>query len=248
MNKKRLFGLLGRNITHSFSPGYFNDKFKKEKIPAEYKLFDLPEASMILDFVPRLEGFNVTIPYKQEVFSFLDEVDKTAEKIGAVNVVKVTKKNNRSRLTGYNTDAIGFKRSLQPLLNKNTPVAALILGTGGASKAVAYVLSELKIPFTYVSRQPSQENLSYEQLDQKVISSHLLIINTTPLGMAPKIDLFPNIPYQHLSKDHILYDLIYNPMETQFLKKGKQMGATVKNGLEMLYLQADAAWEIWNQK
>jgi shikimate dehydrogenase len=250
MSNKRLFGLLGRNISHSFSPGYFNEKFRKEKIGAEYVLFDLPsvtEMKTVIEMHPDLEGFNVTIPYKKEVFALLDHVDKTAAAIGAVNAVKVERAGEKPVLTGYNTDTVGFKNSLLPLLSGKSVRKALVLGTGGASKAAEYVLKELGISYSLVSRRRSAGNLTYDDLTPELIEDTLLIVNTTPLGMLPNIDTFPQIPYEALTSEHVLYDLVYNPLETEFLKKGKQQGAVTKNGLEMLHLQAEAAWEIWNR-
>jgi len=244
MSNKKLFGIVGRNIGHSFSPKYFNRKFLNENIDAEFLLFDLENIELLPEIVnsnPNLEGISVTIPYKQEVFKYLQGVSKEAENIGAVNCIKITK----DGLTGYNTDVIGFKNSLLPLIEKRTNLSALVLGTGGASKAVAFVLNELNIPYKFVSRTKNDGILTYQEIDQSIIEKNLLIINTTPLGMSPKTDASPELPYQHLTENHILFDLIYNPEETKFLKEGRRAEALTKNGLEMLHLQAEAAWEIW---
>ncbi len=245
-NKSALYGLLGRNISHSFSPGYFTNKFLKENIDARFDLFDIHsinELPNLLKSMPELRGFSVTIPYKQEVMNFLDHISPEAINIGAVNCVKVTK----NGLAGYNTDAIGFLNSLKPLIQGKTNINALLLGTGGASKAVAYVLKSLSIPFKTISRTAGDNIVTYDELNKEIIKSSQLIINATPVGMFPNIDKAPSIPYEHLTKHHILYDLVYNPAETLFLKKGRREGAVIKNGLEMLHLQAEAAWEIWHQ-
>jgi len=244
MSNKKLFGILGRNIGHSFSPKYFNRKFLKENINAEFVLFDLQNIELLPEMVnsnSNLSGLSVTIPYKQEVFKYLQGVSKEAERIGAVNCIKIAE----DGLTGYNTDVIGFKNSLLPLIEKKTNLSALILGTGGASKAVAFVLNELNISFKFISRTKKDGILTYREIDQSSIDHNLLIINTTPLGMFPKTDVSPEIPYQYLTENHILFDLIYNPEETRFLEEGKRAGALTKNGLEMLHLQAEAAWKIW---
>lgn len=246
MNKHRTFGIVGRNIAHSFSPDYFNNKFLKEAIDAKYLIFDiktLDDLNSVINSNPDLTGFNVTIPYKNSIMELLQEADSLSRKIGAVNTVMVTK----SGLKGYNTDCIGFERSLLPLIKNRNNLSALVLGTGGASKAVAYVLNKLSIPFKSVSRTKSDNTIIYEDVDEVVIKSSTIIVNTTPLGMYPNLNAAPNIPYEHITKRHILYDLIYNPSETLFLKKGRSAGAITKNGIEMLYIQAGASWEIWNR-
>jgi shikimate dehydrogenase len=198
---------------------------------------------MILKNNPNLKGLNVTIPYKEEVIPYLDKLDERALDIGAVNTIKITKNN---KLIGYNTDYYGFKKALEPLL-KNKKTSAFILGTGGASKAVKYALKMLGISFKIVSRQTAQEEyLSYKELTKTIIESHKIIINCTPLGTFPEVKLYPNIPYHFITSSHILFDLIYNPSETEFLKKGKKQGAITSNGLKMLELQAEKSWEIWN--
>lgn len=245
----RNFGLIGNPIIQSFSQKYFSAYFEENKIAAQYELYPLDEISEFANLIKRVElnGLNVTIPYKTQVMHYLDELDETAKEIGAVNVIKFIRENGNTILKGYNSDAIGFENSLMPLLREEHK-KALILGTGGASKAVLYVLKKLGINTTYVSRTASEKILSYNQLNQEIIQDNLLIINTTPLGMYPKVDACPDIPYQYLTKKHLLYDVIYIPETTLFMQKGKEMGASVVNGLEMLYGQAVAAWEIWNKE
>ena len=240
-------GLLGKNISYSFSKAYFKKKFENEQIDdVTYENFDIEDISAFPALIKNtlgLKGMNVTIPYKEAVIPFLDKLNKKAQEIGAVNTIKITKEN---KLIGYNTDCYGFKKSLKPFLkphHKN----ALILGTGGASKAVAYSLKKLDINFLYVSRHDKKGvDLTYETLTTKIIKQHQLIINCTPLGTFPNIDNCPDIPYTAITKEHILYDLIYNPEETKFLKLGKQQQATTINGLNMLKFQAEKAWSIWN--
>lgn len=245
-----MYGLIGKKLGHSFSAEFFNEKFKNEGIDESYQLLPIPSIndfpSLLIKY-PDLKGVNVTIPYKQEVIPFLDEISSEAEKIGAVNVIKITRLKDKIYLKGYNSDCIGFKISLEPLLKEKIK-DALILGTGGASKAVAYVLSELGIKYKFVSRNPSANQLSYSELDKSILEKHLLIVNTTPLGMYPDIKNCPPIPYQFLSSSHICYDLVYNPEETQFMKNAAEFGAIVKNGLEMLILQALASWDFWTHK
>lgn len=241
-----LFGLIGKNISYSFSQGYFTKKFKELKLSDNtYRNFDIDDINAfpkILTDFPQLKGLNVTIPYKEQIMEHLDKLDEKAKKIGAVNTIKISKK---GKLTGYNTDCYGFKKSLAPHL-KFRHKRALILGTGGASKAIAFVLSELKIKYQYVSRTPKKGQLSYDMLDEKTIARHLLIINCSPVGTFPDIEACPDIPYEHITEKHLLYDLIYNPPETRFLKNGKAKGASICNGLKMLELQAEKAWNIWN--
>lgn len=245
---KQLYGLLGRNISYSFSREYFTRKFEQLGLTEhQYVNFDIAEISELPHILKRekesLRGFNVTIPYKQDVFTYLDDVAPDAQKIGAVNVVKVFADGH---LEGYNTDVIGFENSLKPLLKLHHK-KALILGTGGAAKAVAFVLGKLQIGYLFVSRNAGSSNsIRYDQLDEKILEEYTIIINTTPLGTFPETEKYPAIPYEFIHSGHLLYDLIYNPAETTFLKKGKEQGAVVKNGLEMLELQAEAAWEIWN--
>lgn len=243
----KLFGLIGHPLGHSFSQAYFNAKFEKEHLDCHYQNFDLKDISEIHQIIkefPDLQGFNVTIPYKEAIISYLDEIDEVAAEIGAVNTVKVMA---NGRLKGFNTDVIGFE-----LLTNNssliTPNSSLILGSGGASKAVQYVLKKHHLPYHLISRNPEKGQFTYETLSPEVIREHLLIINTTPVGMAPHIDEVPSIPYDAITSEHILIDLIYNPEETMFLHRGKQRGAKVFNGLAMLYAQAEASWEIWESQ
>lgn len=241
-----MYGLIGKPLGHSFSANFFNKKFADEAIPERYELFPLES----IDLLPQLlnshldlKGLNVTIPYKQQVIPFLSELDKDAAEIGAVNVIKI---NCDGSLKGYNSDAIGFRDSISPLLLPHMK-RALVLGTGGASKAVIYVLRQLGLEVLNVSRRSKGEIVSYNQLTPEIISTHHVIVNTTPLGMWPNIDDAPEIPYHLLTPDHLCYDLVYNPEETSFMKRAAQYGATVKNGLEMLHGQALAAWKIWNK-
>ncbi len=243
----RKFGLLGKQIAYSFSRAYFKQKFEDESIlDASYENFDIDDISLFPDIVkntPQLKGLNVTIPYKEAVIPYLDKLNKKAKKIGAVNTIKITKRN---KLVGYNTDCYGFKKSIQPYL-KTHHKTALILGTGGASKAIADALKELTITYTYVSRKPTTpESITYESLTEKLIKNNLIIINCTPLGTYPDIDNCPNIPYNAITNNHILFDLIYNPEQSKFLTFGVKKNATIINGLNMLKLQAEKAWRIWN--
>lgn len=240
------FGIIGYPLTSSFSKNYFSEKFEKENIDACYDLFPLEHIDMFTQLISQTDfsGMNVTIPHKQAVMPLLDELDETASEIGAVNVIRFETTSDLQRTKGYNTDAIGFENSLLPLL-KPHHAKALVLGTGGASKAVAYVLRKNKIEFSFVSRSVKEGQLTYADLTKKIIESNTLIVNTTPLGMYP-VDSCPDIPYEYLNEKHLLYDLVYNPAKTIFLVKGEEQGATIKNGLEMLYGQADAAWKIWN--
>ncbi|MGB6269414.1 MAG: shikimate dehydrogenase [Olleya sp.] len=244
----RKFGLIGKDISYSFSQNYFTLKFKDENIKdTTYQNFDL---QTIKDFknqvlkTDHLAGLNVTIPYKESIIPFLDSLDKKAKKIGAVNTIKFTKKGN---LKGYNTDIYGFKKSIKPHLKKQHK-KALILGTGGASKAIAFVLKELNIKYSFVSRQASNKaNYTYDTLTEDIISKHQIIINCSPVGTFPNVDDAPNIPYKGITSKHILFDLIYNPSETLFLKQGKNKGAVILNGYNMLVFQAEKSWKIWNK-
>ncbi len=245
------YGLIGYPLKHSFSIGYFNEKFKAENIDAEYVNFEIPTINDFMQVIeenPNLCGLNVTIPYKEQVIPFLDELDKDTAKIGAVNVIKIVRlPKGKVKLVGYNSDIIGFTQSIEPLLQSHHK-KALILGTGGASKAVYHGLNNLGIESTFVSRtKKNNKFLTYEELTPEVMASHTVIVNTTPVGMFPKVDFCPNIPYEQLTSDHLLYHLLYNPNETLFMKKGQAQGAITKNGLEMLLLQAFAAWEIWKR-
>lgn len=245
VQKKKKLVLLGRQLGHTFSPRYFAEKFTKEGIEDyEYGTMELEKISEFPAAVqanPDLIGFNVTIPYKMEVMEYLDSLDETAAAIGAVNTIRI----HNGGLTGYNTDVIGFRRSLEAFLPLEFKGNALILGTGGSSKAVRYVLEQLKIPFKMISRRPVKEGYTYDQLDEKKMKGVSLVINTTPLGMYPEVERCPDIPYDALDESYYLFDLIYNPEETLFMKKGKQRGAQVTNGYMMLEQQAEASWEIW---
>ena len=234
------YGIIGNPLGHSYSEGYFTDKFIREDIAACYTPYPLVAIEQVTTLLEELDGFNVTYPFKEDILPYLNAIDPVASAIGAVNVVSHGK--------GYNTDWIGFRDSLRPLL-PTPPIKALLLGTGGVSKAIQYALRDLGIAYTLVSRKsdPSTGRLGYEQVNKQVISEHTLIINCTPLGMAPYQDQKPAIPYHLLSEKHILYDCIYNPEKTLFLQEGKKQGCLIKNGLDMLHLQADEAWKIWDK-
>ena len=248
----KTYGLIGYPLEHSFSAKFFNEKFQKEGIDAEYLNFEIEhifDLRRVLVFNPHLKGLNVTIPHKEAVIEFLDDISPIAKKIGAVNVIKIERGYRDTygyKLKGYNTDYIGFKDSISPLINPELHRKALVLGTGGASKAVCSALEALGVEWTYVSRTPREGALTYDTLTPDILSDNKIIINTTPLGTYPNIEESPNIPYQALTSQHLLYDLVYNPTETTFLRKGRQMGAATKNGEEMLQLQALAAWDIWD--
>ena len=244
---KRLYGLIGFPLGHSFSASYFSDKFKAEKIDAEYRNFPMERMDDVRHFVESnqsLQGFNVTIPHKQAIIPYLDDLSDAAEGIGAVNVVKISRENGKPRLRGFNTDFIGFEDSLKPLLPVDCS-SALVLGTGGASRAVVYALKQLGISPHLVSRRSSKGILSYEDLDADIMVSNKLIVNCTPLGMFPNTDSVPPILWSEVNSDYLLYDLVYNPEQTKFMRMGLECGAKVKNGLEMLHRQAEAAWKIW---
>ncbi len=248
----RLFGLIGYPLSHSFSMKYFNDKFRNENIKdCEYRNFPIDTIEKLPSLVSQntdLSGLNVTIPYKEKVIEYLDGTDLTAREIGAVNTIKITRSGNRILLTGYNTDAYGFYASITPHLKKSHR-KAIILGTGGASKAVAYTLNQLGIIHVFVSRNPAKENhISYGDLTGKLINDYTIIVNTSPLGTYPDTDKYPDIPYEYITGRHLLYDLVYNPEMTKFLEKGSEKGAKTINGLMMLHLQAEKAWEIWNSE
>ncbi|MDD6592049.1 MAG: shikimate dehydrogenase [Prevotella sp.] len=242
------YGLIGYPLGHSFSIGYFNEKFQNECIDATYENFEIPSIenlTEILDSNPELKGLNVTIPYKEKVISYLDSISPEARAIGAVNVIKVTHKGNKTELKGYNSDVIGFTQSIEPLLERYHR-KALVLGTGGASKAIIFSLKSLGIETLTVSRFERHGCVRYEDITPEMIKEYNVIVNCTPCGMYPQTDDCPNLPYEAMDSHTLLYDLIYNPDETLFLKKGKAQGATVKNGLEMLLLQAFASWNFWN--
>lgn len=238
------FGLIGKNIDYSFSKSFFAEKFEKENLPHSYHNFDIDTIDQFPDILRKnknLKGLNVTIPYKETIIPYLDGLEKEAKEISAVNVIKF----DGNKLIGYNSDCFGFKTSLLPFLPLETK-SALILGTGGASKAIAYVLTHLGFDFTYVSRKHNPEFILYEDLDSNILKSNSLIVNCTPLGTFPNTSAYPPIPYSYLSPDHLLFDLIYNPPETEFLRKGRIQGCRTSNGLDMLKWQAEKAWEIWS--
>ncbi len=243
------FGLIGYPLGHSFSRNFFNEKFHSENIDAEYVNFEIPsidELPHIIQANPSLAGLNVTIPYKEKVISYLDELDKDAREIGAVNVIKVEHTKGGTKLKGYNSDIIGFVRSIEALLEPYHK-KALILGTGGASKAIHQGLKQLGVEVLFVSRNKHNDmTITYEEITPEIMQEYKVIVNCTPVGMYPKADECPNIPYELLTPQHLLYDLLYNPNTTLFMKKGSDQGAIVKNGLEMLLLQAFGAWDIWN--
>ena len=246
---EKLYGLLGYPLVHSFSQNYFNQKFESESIDAEYINFEIPDVGMLMEVVAEnenLNGLNVTIPYKEQVIPFLDEIDPAASEVGAVNVIKFIRGKDGLRLKGYNSDIIGFTDSIKSLLKPHHQ-SALVLGTGGAAKAVSYSLRKLGLEVQLVSRRKSANTLVYEELTKNDLKNHKVIVNTTPLGMYPNVDTCPDIPYRYLTSQHLCYDLIYNPDETLFPKNSRLAGAQVKNGLEMLLLQAFASYSIWNQ-
>lgn len=244
--KPKIFGLVGRNISYSFSSGYFANKFEKKGLDNYvYTNFDIEDIRQLPEIISdnkRLKGLNVTIPYKEEVIPLLDKLSKNAAIIGAVNTIKISKKG----LKGYNTDHYGFRKALKPLLQPHHR-KALILGTGGASKAVAFALRKMKIEYDFVSRTAIEVIFSYESLDREVFDDYQIIINTTPLGTFPNVDKCPPLPYHLFTDKHIAFDLVYNPAETAFLKHAAQYGAVTKNGYDMLVYQAEKAWEIWNR-
>ena len=242
----RHYGIIGFPLHHSFSAKYFNEKFATEHIDAEYSLYPLDNGQWTMDngqkvreLIDTLDGFNVTLPYKQAIIPFLDRLDETAQAIGAVNVVH--------KRVGYNTDCLGFIESMRPLVREYDQ-KALVLGTGGASKAVCYGLRKLGLTPTLVSRTPQEGQLGYSDLTPEVMEAHTIIVNCTPLGMYPDVDYCPEIPYELISARHLLYDCIYNPEETLFLHQGRAQGASTKNGMDMLFGQAKAAWSIWDKE
>ncbi|TJY36299.1 shikimate dehydrogenase family protein [Pontimicrobium aquaticum] len=241
------FGLIGKHIDYSFSRAYFSEKFKNEGLYHTYENFDIntiEEFSEIINATNHLRGLNVTIPYKEAVIPYLNKLHKTAKKIGAVNTIKIKK---NGRLIGYNTDYYGFKKSIEPYLKPHHK-KALILGTGGASKAIAYALKKLGIEYSYVSRNlVANATFTYDSLTENDIKEHQIIINCTPLGTHPKTNECPNIPYDAINKTHLVFDLIYNPEETKFLTIAKIKGASICNGYKMLELQAEKAWRIWQK-
>lgn len=242
------YGLIGYPLGHSFSIGYFNEKFDNENINARYINFEIPSIEdfiEVIDSNPELRGLNVTIPYKEQVIPYLDSLSPEATAIGAVNVIRVTHKGKKTQLKGFNSDVIGFTRSIEPLLERHHK-KALILGTGGASKAIDYGLRSLGLKTKFVSRTKRDGILCYEDITADIIQEYNVIVNCTPLGMYPNVDSCPKLPYEAMDSHTLLYDLLYNPDETLFMTKGREQGAVVKNGLEMLLLQAFASWEFWN--
>ena len=242
------FGLIGFPLSHSFSREYFLHKFSKENIKnTDYQLFsikNIKELPLLLIKHPLLEGLNITHPYKTQIIPLLDAIDEEAFLVGAVNTIKIERNDNQIRLIGFNTDIIGFEKSYKELITSHQQ--ALILGSGGAAKAVAHILTKMGIPFKIISRNPQGEQIDYSSVTPELLESHTLIINATPVGMAPFSNTKPDIPYEHLTSKHLLIDLIYNPSETLFLAEGKRKGAQIKNGEEMLAFQAEASWKIWN--
>ena len=245
------YGLLGYPLTHSFSKRYFTEKFETENIESTYENFEIDTINKFPEVIknnPEIIGLNVTIPYKEQVIPFLDELNDSAKEIGAVNTIQVKRTESGVHLKGFNTDTYGFETSLQPLLKEHHK-KAIILGTGGASKALKFVLTKLGIEFVSASIEELKENeIRYEDIDEKMMADRLLIINATPLGTYPKVDTFANIPYEFITDKHLLFDLVYNPEVTQFMQKGLDKGATVKNGYEMLLQQARKAYKIWNEQ
>ena len=245
---ERLFGLIGFPLSHSFSKRYFTEKFQRESITnSAYELFEIPTVEQLPEIFqqhPNLRGLNVTIPYKQQVMQYVDELDPVAERIGAVNTVRIEK----DKKVGFNSDYYGFRDSLLPWLNGTSVDQALVLGTGGASRAVVCALQDLNVDCTYVSRHASEKAISYSELQEKDIKDYPLIINTTPLGMSPNTESYPDLDYSQLTSEHFCYDLVYNPEETAFMRLAKQQDAQVKNGLEMLHKQAEKSWEFWGNE
>ena len=245
------YGLIGYPLGHSFSISYFNDKFSDEGIDARYENFEIQSIDQlqeVLDTNPNLRGLNVTIPYKEKVIEFLDNITPEAQAIGAVNVIRISHEGKKTKLKGYNSDVIGFTKSIEPMLDSNWHKKALILGTGGASKAINFGLKSLGLETVFVSRYQRPGTIQYESITPEVIREYNVIINCTPLGMYPHTEECPKLPYEAMDYHTILYDLIYNPDETLFMKKGRERGAEVKNGLEMLLLQAFASWEFWHER
>ena len=244
----KTYGIIGNSLGHSFSKQYFTDKFQNEKIDAQFLNFEIPNIEKILDVIrnnPTLKGLCVTIPYKEDVIDYLDDIEPLAKKIGAVNSIQINRKKGKIHLKGYNTDIFGFDESLTDFID-GQKLSALVLGTGGASKAVATALKNQNIEFKSVSRTRGEKTITYEDLNETIILNHRLIINCTPLGTFPNIDTCPNFDYSNLNSNHFLYDLVYNPPTTLFMSKGINQGAKVHNGLKMLHLQAKKSWEIWS--
>lgn len=248
--KRRFFGLIGHPLGHSYSKVFFTKKFKKEKLNAQYDLYELKSLDKLDKILnnKRLYGLNVTIPYKEQIITHIDKLDETAQTIGAVNVIKIDREGKVFKTKGYNTDTVGFKNSIKPYI-RDYHSKALILGTGGAAKAINYALQEMNIETLFVSRTPEKENeISYNALTEELINEYFIIINATPIGTYPLVNQYPDIPYEYITNKHILFDAVYNPAETQFLKRGKLQGAQTLNGEQMLYNQAEEAWRIWNDE
>ncbi len=246
-----IYGLIGKNLEHSFSPAYFNKKFKEMGVDAEYRIYDLDNIEEFPDLIdnnPDIKGLNVTIPYKRSLGVYMDFIEEKVNITGSINTIKIVRKNNGIKFSAYNTDVIGFEETIRPIIKRMRNINALILGTGGSANTVAFVLRKLGILFSYVTRNPSKlMHTHYSWVNKRIINENLLIINTSPMGMYPENNKFPEIPYELLTDKHILYDLIYNPAETVFLKKGREQGATCINGQKMLELQAEASWKIWTK-
>ena len=245
------YGLIGYPLGHSFSISYFNQRFQDEGIDAVYENYEIPTIESldeVLNLNPELKGLNVTIPYKEKVIPYLDSISPEARVIGAVNVIKVSHEGKNVKLKGYNSDVIGFTKSIEPMIEKKWHKKALILGTGGASKAINYGLRNLGLETVFVSRYERPDTIQYQNITPDVIREYNVIVNCTPLGMYPNTEECPQLPYEAMDSHTILYDLIYNPDETLFMKRGAQYGAQTKNGLEMLLLQAFASWEFWNER
>ena len=245
------YGLIGYPLGHSFSISYFNQRFQDEGIDAVYENFEIPSIEALDEVIganPELKGLNVTIPYKEKVIPYLDSITPEARAIGAVNVIKVTHEGRNTKLKGFNSDVIGFTKSIEPMLEKKWHKKALILGTGGASKAINFGLRHLGLETVFVSRYERPDTIQYDKITPDVVKEYNVIVNCTPLGMYPKTEEGPQLPYEAMDSHTILYDLIYNPDETLFMKRGAQYGAQTKNGLEMLLLQAFASWEFWHEK
>ena len=245
------YGLIGYPLGHSFSISYFNQRFQDEGINAVYENYEIPTIESldeVLNLNPELKGLNVTIPYKEKVIPYLDSISPEARAIGAVNVIKVSHEGKNVKLKGYNSDVIGFTKSIEPMIEKKWHKKALILGTGGASKAINYGLRNLGLETVFVSRYERPDTIQYQNITPDVIREYNVIVNCTPLGMYPNTEECPQLPYEAMDSHTILYDLIYNPDETLFMKRGAKYGAQTKNGLEMLLLQAFASWEFWNER
>lgn len=249
---EKLYGLIGFPLDHSFSIDYFNSKFEAENISARYINFEIEDIGMLMEIIseyPRLNGLNVTAPYKEQVIPYMNELDASAASVGAVNVIRFIKGESELdlKLKGYNTDVTGFGMSMEALLTPERK-KALVLGTGGASKAVTVALEKLSVDVTHVSRHKSAETVTYEELTRQMVQDHKIVVNATPVGMFPRVDLTLDFPFKFLSPSHLCYDLIYNPNETKFMRLSREQGAEVKNGLEMLLLQAFQSYEIWNKR